>query len=98
MSYIGIVPAITVTQTNPGDLLWKQVTVDQIDTTINIVFNTDGPKEMYVELTMVGDMTGLAFGPSITWLAGSFPGYTPDATEIWKFITPDGLTIYGSKL
>lgn len=98
MAYLGIVPAITVIESNPGDILWKTVDITAINTTVNIVFNTEGPKEMYVAVTMTGDQTGFAFGPDIEWIGGSFPGYTPSSTEIWKFLTPDGETIYGTKL
>lgn len=95
---MGIVPSYTVIESNPGDLLWKTVNITAINTTVNIVFNTDGPKEMYVAVTMTGNQTGFTFGPSIHWIGGSFPGYTPNTTEIWKFITPDSSTIYGVKL
>lgn len=96
MGYQGIIPAISVTEVNPGEIIAHEISVSSDNTTINIQFFDDSPREMYVVTTCNGH-TGMTFttddSNGISWIGGVFPGYDEDKTHLWGFVKMPTRTI-----
>jgi hypothetical protein len=80
MAYIGIIPAITVTQQDAGDVAWQTVTLTD-DTIFPIEFpDEDVAREFIVEI-IDGDQYAVTWGDSntypIKWEGGTEPTLGP---------------------
>ncbi len=88
MSYLGIVPVITITSQDAGDIRFQEYTVND-DTTFCLTFpEANVPQEILAEITLAGNFT-ITWGDSSTfpiqWTEGSEPSLTT-GKHLIKFV------------
>ena len=98
MAYIGVVPAITITQSDAGDIRYSEVTVTDV-TNFVIDFSAEPllPQEMEIEITMTATYT-ITWQDSnsipIQWIGGSEPTLTT-GKHLLKFTYDGNGEIFG---
>lgn len=101
MAYIGIVPALTITSQDAGDIMWQQhVIVD--NTTIELNFSLeDAPREIVLELNNAGSFTitysVVDSNQTLLWAGGTEPTLTT-GKDILRFFYDGSGQIFGTVL